>query len=122
MTPRLQSTAPPEPERLPSPAVVGLDAGRGQARRSHRRKRRRDRVRNVVLAVFGLAVLAGVGYAVYVTYGDFADDEERERQEIRAEIENEGTGDDLRDAIEELETTPPFNGPGVPALGVGDEP
>jgi hypothetical protein len=88
-----------------------------------RRKRRRDRIRNLLLAILGIAILGGAAYAGYVAYGDFEDDEEQERQEIRAELDGDRrTGDDLRNAIDELEEQPQFNGPGVPALGVGDEP
>jgi hypothetical protein len=124
MAPKLQQAPIPQPGRIPSPAVDGLDAGRDLARVQFRRKRRRDRIRNVFIAVIVLAVLGGFGYAGYIAYGDFADDEEVERQEIRAELdaENPRSGDDLRDAIDTLETEPKFNGPGVPGLGVGDEP
>lgn len=124
MAPKLQQAPTPEPGRLPSPAVHGLDAGRDHARTQFRRKRRRDRIRNVFFALIGLTVLGGAGYAGYVMYGDFEDDEDQERREIRAELdgENPRTGDDLRDAIDTLETEPKFNGPGVPGLGVGEEP
>ena len=123
VTPKLEQTSIPEPGRLPSPAVVGLDAGRSHARTQLRRKRRRDRIRNLLLAVIGVAILGGVAYAGYIAYGDFQDDEEQEREEIRAELDGDRrTGTDLRNAIDELEEQPQFNGPGVPGLGVGDEP
>ena len=89
MPPKLQQAPTPEPGRNPSPAVHGLDAGRDHARVQLRRKRRRDRIRNLFLAVLGIAVLGGVAYAGYIMYGDFSDDEEQERQEIRAELDAE---------------------------------
>lgn len=121
---QLKQAPTSEPGRLPSPAVVGLDAGRDHARVLQRRRRRRDRVRNVLYVLLGLAVLGGVGYGAFIAYGDFEDDEEQERQEIRAELDANrvSTGDNVRDALDELEQQPQFNGPGVPALGVGDEP
>lgn len=121
MTPRLQHVAPHEPARRQTATVDGLDHGRTHARGLHRRKRRRERVRSGFIAVLLIALVGGGAYAAYLFYGDFESDEELERQEIRAGFDP-GTGDDLRDAIDELETTPKFNGPGVPGLGVGDEP
>ena len=123
MAPKLRQAPPPELGRPPSPAVHGLDVGRDHARSQFRRKRRRDRIRNLVFAVTGLAVLGGFGYVGYLMYGDFEDDQELERQEIRADLDSErrGSGDELRDAIDTLESEPKFNGPGVPGLGVGDE-
>jgi hypothetical protein len=89
----------------------------------HRRKRRRDRVRNALWAIVAVALLGGVAWVGYQFYADFEDDEQRERERIRSELDADvGTGDVLRDAIDELETEPKFNGPGVPGLGVGEAP
>lgn len=124
MTPRLQDVAPPEPGRLPTATVVGLEKGRDHARKLHRKKRRTEKARSGFYIALVIALLGGGAYAGYLFYGDFEDGEEQERQEIRAELDAErgGTGNDLLDSIDELETQPQFNGPGVPALGVGDEP
>ncbi len=101
--------------------MIGLDAGRKVAARQARRKRVKDRIALLVVATFAVGVLGGAAYVGYTIYDEQQDKDAIEREQRQAELEREGTGDDLRDAIDELEESPAWNGPGNPTFGVGDE-
>lgn len=105
---------------LGAPSVVGLEAGREAARREQRRRRFRDSVTSGLGAVVGIAVLAAAAYVGYSIYDEQRANERLEAEERRAQTDQQGSGDDLRDAIDELEQQPKWNGPGNPNFGVGD--
>lgn len=113
--PDIQRAAP-----IGRPAVVGIDAGRKQAEKLHRRRRRKDRVVSSLVAVAALGFVAVGAWAGYTIYEEQREQEVRDREERQAELRNSGSGDDLRDAIDELETTPKWNGPGNETFGIGD--
>lgn len=109
----------PASHPLASRAVVGLDAGRQAADRDRRRRRVRNRIAVTVSSLVALGVVGGAAWLGYQIYVEEQDREARER-ELRG---GERTQMDIDDAIEELETSPKWNGPGNPAFGVGsDEP
>jgi hypothetical protein len=103
---------------LAAPSVDGLQAGREAARRDQRRRRHRDSITS------GLGVLLLVGVvtgAAYVGYTIFVEQEENERVESelrRSELQQERSGNNVLDAIDELEDQPKWNGPGNPSFGV----
>lgn len=118
----------PEP-RLPEPyhplasrAVVGLDAGRRTARRTQRWRRWRDRAVSLAVAGLVLAVVGAAAWYGYEFYQEQQDEDLLENEQNRVVTGGDGTGNDLRNAIDELERSPHWNGPGNPAFGVGDAP
>ena len=107
---------------LDKPAVHGLDAGRHVAERRRRRNKIKDRIISTIIAIVALGFVGVGAWAGYTIYEDQQDKDAEERRRVQAELNSRGSGDDLRDAIDELETTPKWNGPGNPAFGVGDDP
>lgn len=101
-------------------AVLGLEGGRELARLQQRRRRVADRVKSGIIGLIAIAVIAVGGWVGYTLYEEQqrADAEEREQREA----ELDPNGDDLREAIDELEESPKWNGPGNANFGVGDEP
>ena len=121
MDPRLESTPPPQPERAPSPSVVGLDRASDHAKGMRRRRRLRNRVRSGFLVALALTMIGAAAWIGYQLYADSQDRDGAERELRRQDLERERAGETIIDVIEELESTPAFNGPGVPALGVGTD-
>ncbi len=105
---------------LSSPSVVGLEAGRELARRNQRRRRMRDSATSVISALVGIAVLIAAVSIGYTIYEEQQTNDRAESELRRAELERERSGDDIHDAIDELEDQPIWNGPGNPSFGVGD--
>ena len=105
---------------LAAPSVYGLEAGREVARRNQRRHRMRDSAASAVGALVGIAVLAAVVYVGYAIYDEQQVNDRAESELRRAQIEQERSGDNISDAIDELEEQPIWNGPGNPNFGVGD--
>lgn len=99
-------------------AVVGLEGGRELARRRQRRKQLKDKIFGVSGAIVALAVVASAAYIGYTIYDETQAKEQLESEQRQAELDGDGTT--LRDAIDELEETPRWNGPGNPTFGVGD--
>lgn len=118
---RNSSTQPPPPNPLAAPSVVGLEAGREVARRNQRRRRLRDSATSGLGALVVAAAVAGAAFVGYTVYGDHQADERIESEQRRAEMEQQRSGDNVLDAIDELEDQPLWNGPGTPGLGVGDD-
>ena len=105
---------------LGAPSVLGLDAGRDVARRRQRRRRALNTVTSGIGALIGIAVLAAAAYVGYAIYDEQQATDRVEAEQRRAELERERTGDDVINAIDELEESPKWNGPGNPTFGVGD--
>lgn len=123
MNPRLERTPPPQPGRAPSPRVIGLEDVGKHAKGQRRRKRLRNRVRSGFLGALGLTLIGAGAWIGYAFYSDYQDREEAERERRVSVLERERADETMIDVIEELQTEPRFNGPGVPALGIGtDEP
>ena len=99
-------------------AVIGLEGGRELARRHQRRKQLKDKVFGVAGAIIALAVVASAAYIGYTVYDETQAKEKLESEQRQAELDGEGTT--IREAIDELEETPRWNGPGNPTFGVGD--
>lgn len=118
----LPAPKPPAPANvLGSRSVVGLDASRDIVRQQQRRRRRRDRIVTSLMALLLVAAAAGAGW---FGYQFFTEDQTTERIEVeqrRAALDRQGSGDKLRDAIDELEESPAWNGPGNPSFGVGND-
>ncbi len=116
----------PEQHRAVNPlgpsAVIGLEGGRELARRRQRRKLLKDKVFGVAGAIVAIAVVAAAAYVGYTFYGEQQTADRVESEQRQAELDREGSGDGIREAIDELEETPHWNGPGNPAFGVGDHP
>ena len=117
---RSSSTQHQPANPLGSPSVVGLEGGRELARRQQRRRRLQHSATvaaGVVVATAVLVVAAFVGFELYQEQqvNDRAESELR-----RAEIAQRRSGDNVSDAIDELEEQPIWNGPGNPSFGVGD--
>lgn len=109
------STSHPNSSR----AVDGLEAGRTVARRMQRRRRRRDRVMAGFVAIVAIAALSATAWLGYQFYTEQQTDDLLDTEQVRLD-RPERTGDDLRDAITELDGQPRWNGPGNPTFGVGD--
>ena len=105
---------------LAAPSVYGLEAGREAARRNQRRHRMRDSATSWIGALVGIAVLAALAYVGYSIYGEQQVNDRAEFELRRAQIEQERSGYNVSDAIDELEDQPIWNGPGNPNFGVGD--
>lgn len=105
---------------LAAPSVVGLDVGREMARRHQRRRRFQDSAATMVAVVAGIAVLAATVYIGYSIYDEQQTSDRLEAELRRTSLEQQGSGDDVRDAIEQLQDQPVWNGPGNPTFGVGD--
>lgn len=119
---RLPDPTPPQPANvLGSRSVVGLEAGREVSRKQQRRRRRRDRIATSLMALIAIGAAAGAGWFGYQFFTENQATERIESDQRRAELDREGSGDDLKRAIEELEETPAWNGPGNPAFGVGND-
>ncbi len=99
-------------------AVVGLEGGRELARRHQRRKLFKDKVFGAAGAIVALAVVVSAAYIGYTIYTETQESDRLESEQRQAELEREGVT--IRDAIDELEETPRWNGPGNPTFGVGD--
>lgn len=114
--------ARPRTSQLQNPlgpsAVIGLEGGRELARRRQRRKQLKDKIFGVSGAIIALAVVASAAYIGYTIYDETQAKERLESEQRQAE--NDGEGTTIRDAIDELEETPRWNGPGNPTFGVGD--
>ena len=103
------------PNRHQSAAPIGLDAGREHAQRRFRRRQRINRLKIFVVALVGLGVLSAAGYVGWQVY----EDERAKEDQLR--LENQ-TNMNPREAIDILEESPRWNGPGNPTFGVGNEP
>lgn len=101
-------------------AVVGLEVGREQARRLQRRKQIKDKIFGTAGAIVALGVVASAAYIGYTIYQETQEADRLESERRQAELDREGDPT-IRDAIDELEETPRWNGPGNPTFGVGDE-
>jgi hypothetical protein len=121
MDPRLKNTPPPQPERAPSPSVVGLDEVGDHAKGMRRRRRLRNRVRSGFLVALALTLFGAAAWFGYQLYADAQDQEGTERELRQQQLERERAGETLTDVIDELQAEPAFKGPGVPALGLGTE-
>ncbi len=117
---RNRSTQPDAPHPLAAPSVIGLEAGRTAARRNQRRRRLRDSLTSGLGALIAAAAVAVAAYVGYTIYGEQQANERLESEQRRAELDAERSGDNVRDAIDELEEQPRWNGPGNPNFGVGD--
>ncbi|MDW3215084.1 MAG: hypothetical protein R8G01_13860 [Ilumatobacteraceae bacterium] len=117
---------PPEQQRAHNPlgpsAVFGLEAGREHARRRQRRSQFKDKVFGAAGAIVAMAVVASVAYVGYTIYTEQQASDRLETEQRQAELDRQGSGNDLRDAIDELENSPAWNGPGNPTFGVGERP
>jgi hypothetical protein len=115
-------SAQQSPNPLTPTAVYGLDLGRQHARRSQRRRRVRDRAITWAMAIaLASGVIAGAwfGYQVYLDHANHAAvDFQRGVDEIDRKHANES----MDDIIDSLDQAPTFNGPGAPALGIGQAP
>lgn len=99
-----------QPSRANPAAVYGLEHGRKHAARQTKRKNRSNTIKTGVLAVMALG---SVGLAAYAGW-DF----------YQSEMQSDSDGVtfeqlDPKEAIEVLENSPRWNGPGNPAFGVG---
>lgn len=101
-------------------AVVGLEGGRELARRRQRRKQIKDKVFGTAGAIIAIAVVASAAYIGYTVYEEQQAADRLETEQRHAELNREGSSDDLRNAIDELEESPKWNGPGNPTFGVGE--
>ena len=117
---RPQQNEPVNP--LGPSAVIGLEHGREHARRGQRRRRVKDKIFGAAGAIVAVAVVAAAAYIGYTIYEEQQASDKLETEQRQAELERQGTGNDLRDAIDELEESPAWNGPGNPAFGIGDRP
>lgn len=122
MSPRPAQTKEPQLNPLTAPAVDGLDAGRESARRSQRRRQRANSIKSFLLGMVACAVVAVAAWVGYTIYDEQQATDRLESEQRRAELQQQGSGNDLRDAITELEEAPKWNGPGNPNFGVGEEP
>jgi cell division protein FtsB len=95
--------------------VMGLDAGRHVYEARHRRRRAAHRVRLALVGALLVAMLGGVGYAVYELHLENERDQQVESERIRAELDQDTTS--LEDRVDQLYGRR-LNGPGVPALGL----
>jgi hypothetical protein len=116
---RLPASTPAQPVNVhSSPGVIGLDAAREAVRKQHRRRRRGNRIITTLVALVVVAAAAGAGW---FGYGFFTEEQTGDRIETeQRQAELDGQGGTLRDAIDELEDKPAWNGPGNPTFGVGD--
>jgi len=105
---------------LAAPSVIGLEAGREAARRNQRRRRFRDSLTSGLGALVAAAVVAVAAYVGYTIYGEHQATERFESDQRRAELQEQRSGDNVLDAIDEIEEQPRWNGPGNPNFGVGD--
>lgn len=96
-----------------SVAPDGLDAARQHARRQSKRRRRSGAIKNGLVGIILLGVLAAAGYVGWEAYQDSRE---------QTEIDGQFTPLTPNDAIDRLEDQPRWNGPGNPTFGVGDEP
>ena len=80
----------------------------------------RDSITSGIVALVVVAVLAVAGYIGYTIYGEQQANDRTESEQRRAELELQRSGDNVLDAIDELEEQPKWNGPGNPSFGVGD--
>lgn len=106
-----------EPAARPIAAVVGLDAGKA----TFARRRRRQRIGNQVRTGFALVLaLVVVGAGAYVGYEVYQQSEDKRD----AEVEPSGFEPIPLDAdrARQISEAPRWNGPGVPAIGLDDEP
>jgi hypothetical protein len=106
---------------LGAPSVIGLDGGREVARRRSRRRQRKDQLIRAVGAVVALGVVVAAAYVGYTIFDEQQATDRIETEQRQAEFELQGSGNDLRDAIGELEESPRWNGPGNPTFGVGKD-
>jgi uncharacterized membrane protein YebE (DUF533 family) len=100
-------------------AVVGLEGGRELARRRQRRRQLKDKAFGTAGAIVAIAVVAAAAYVGYVIYHEQQASARVETEQRQAELNRQATGDKLRHAIDELEESPHWNGPGNPTFGVG---
>ncbi len=104
---------------LAAPSVIGLEAGREVARRNQRRRRFRDTITSGIGALVAVVVVAVAAYVGYTIFGEQQETERIESELRRAELQEQRSGDNVLDAIDELEEQPKWNGPGNPNFGVG---
>lgn len=99
-------------------AVVGLEGGREVARRRQRRRHLKDKTISAAGAIVAIAVVAAAAYVGYTFYVEEQASERREIEQRQAVLNR--SGEDIHDAIDELEQSPAWNGPGNPTFGVGE--
>ena len=120
-----RTKAPELPEQEPynplgSRAVAGLDHGRDVARKQQRRRRRRDRITSTITFLLVLGVVGAAAWFGYAFYQEQSTDDLLEDEFERID-EADRTGNDLDDAINQLETEGRWNGPGNPVFGVEED-
>ena len=101
-------------------AVFGLEGGRAVARRRQRRRHLKDKSISAAGAIIVVAVVAAAAYVGYTFYEEQQAGDRLEIEQRQAELDRQRSGDDLHDAIDELEVSPAWNGPGNPTFGVGE--
>ena len=67
----------------------------------------------------GVAVI-GAAYVGYEAYQKNERDQQEESERIRAELDDDPVS--LVDRANQMSEQPRWNGPGIPALGIGNEP
>lgn len=101
-------------------AVVGLEGGREVARRRQRRRHLKDKSIGAAGAIIAVAVVAAAAYVGFTIYDEQQASDRLETEQRQTELDRARSGDDLRDALDELEESPVWNGPGNPTFGVGE--
>lgn len=101
----------------PTAALVGLDAGKA----TFARRRRRQRIGNQVRTGFALVLaLVVVGAGAYVGYEVYQQSQDKRDAEVEPSGFEPITVD--ADRARQISEAPRWNGPGVPAIGLDDEP
>jgi hypothetical protein len=106
---------------LAPPSVIGLEPGREIARRNQRRRRLRDSATFGVGALVAAVFVMAAAYVGYTIFDEQQSTERIESEQRRAELQEQRSGDNVLDAIDDLEDSPKWNGPGNPNFGVGDD-
>ena len=101
-------------------AVIGLEGGRELARRHQRRRQIKDKMFGMAGAIVALGVVASAAYIGYTIYEETQKNDQIEADQRQAERDRQDSGNNLNDAIDELEENPRWNGPGNPNFGVGE--
>ena len=103
-----------QPSRVNPAAVVGLEHAR---RHAAVQTRRRSRTNAVTVGIMAILALGSVGLAAFAGWTFY-------QSEVETDLDNGPTVQDLdpNGAIDLLENQTRWNGPGVPAFGVGEEP